>query len=486
MKNQLIFLLGSTFMLNACSTTIDVNAQTITNEINAIENNLIQAIQLKSDEKRNLNLQERMAYHNVPGVSIAKVKGGKIHWVKSYGVQDANTKIEIDNNTIFQAASVTKPITALAVLKLMQEGKLDLDADVNSYLKRWKVSNNEFTQNEKVTVRRLLTHTAGLNIHGYDGYRQSEGFPSAIEVLNGEGNSRRAMVEETPGQRWRYSGAGYVILQLLIEDVSGQPFQQYMKNEILRPLGMNNSSYQQPLDASIQTNVSSAHDPRGEVIPGKWNNYPEMGPGGLWSTATDIAKYCMEIQKIYTERGEGILSKETIELMFTKHSERDWGLGPKIEGDEESLRFRHDGKNEGFIAEFVAFANNGEAVVVMTNGDRGNRIAREILLSISDYFKWDSDKPLVIDSKIMTANELESYTGTYDWQERPGYFIEVIIEQGQLVLLAPGYPEDSLTPINSNDFIDIETGLEVKFNKNENAVVTGLTWRGRFSFVKVE
>ncbi len=191
---------------------------------------------------------------------------GKLHWSKAYGLSNADKNIKVDRETMFQVASITKPITALGILKLVEQEKITLDDEVNKHLNGWQIQDNEFTKTEKVTIRRLLTHTAGLNGHGFDGYPQTEKLPSVIEVLNGEGNWAGVAVENTPGNAWRYSGGGYVILQKLIEDVTGQSFENYMEEEVLKPLKMNHSTFQQPLNKEVYKNVSSAHDNDGNAV----------------------------------------------------------------------------------------------------------------------------------------------------------------------------------------------------------------------------
>ncbi|MFK7782544.1 MAG: serine hydrolase domain-containing protein [Psychroserpens sp.] len=265
-----------------------MSAQNIQKEIKTFENSLLPPILVNDQPVVKFNIMERMKHHNIPGLSIAVVRDGKLHWAKGYGKRTTEKEGLVNEQTLFQAASVTKPFTALGILKLVENRKIHLDDDVNNYLKGWQISENEFTKKEKVTVRRLLSHTAGISGHGFDGYAQSENFPTTIEVLNGEGNSRRVTVDNTPGKAWRYSGGGYVILQKLIEDVTGTPFATYMDNEVLTPLNMTNSTFQQPLDRDRYKNVSSAHNNAGEVVVGDWHNYPETAAGGLWSTSKDI------------------------------------------------------------------------------------------------------------------------------------------------------------------------------------------------------
>ncbi|MFC2126563.1 serine hydrolase domain-containing protein [Bacteroidota bacterium] len=346
------------------------------------ENSLERTIIVEGELQENFSISERMKYYNVPGLSIAIVKDGKIHSAKVYGVANTDNGTKVETNTIFQAGSISKPLAALAVLKLFENNEVGLDVDVNYYLTHWKVPENEFTKKEKVTLRRLLTHTAGMNVDGFPGYRQTDDFPSIEQVLKGDGNTPKIEVDTVPGTIWRYSGGGYTVMEKVVEDVSGMPFEEYMDQNILKPLGMENSTYQQPLPPNYHGIASAAYDNRGELIEGLWHNYPEHAAAGLWTTPTDLAKYCIEIQEILAGKPEGFLSKETVEMMLTKHK-NDWGLGLSLMWGGDSLRFQHGGKNAGFTNNIIAYAHRGDAIIIMTNADNGGRLIGEILKSLS-------------------------------------------------------------------------------------------------------
>ena len=213
-----------------------VNAQS-TSEINAIENGLLPAIMIKGDSITKYNIHQRMEYYNVPGASIAIVRDGKLWFAKGYGVANTDTDEKVDVNTIFQAASISKPVSALGVLKLVENGTVDLKSDVNTYLSDWKVPENLYTEDEKVSLEKLLTHTASVTVHGFPGYKKTDTFPTTKQVLNGEGNTPKVELFIKPGTMWKYSGGGYTVLQKVVEDVTGLPFEEYMDNNILEPLG---------------------------------------------------------------------------------------------------------------------------------------------------------------------------------------------------------------------------------------------------------
>lgn len=351
----------------------------------------------------NYNLYERMRHFNVPGLSVAVVEDGAIIWAEGFGKADIEQNRMVDTSTLFQAASVSKPIAALAILKLAEEGLVDLDADVNTYLKDCKVQENSFTKAKRVTLRAILAHTAGLNVEGFGGYSYNEQIPSTLDVIRGQGNSEILVTEAVPESRWHYSGGGYTIMQKVVEDISGQSFEEYMKREILDPLGMTQSTFAQPLPEKYHDNASSAFDTNGNMLPGRWHNYPEKAAAGLWTTPTDLVRYCIGIQDIISGKNDlGILKKETIEMMITDHyslvpsyhspnkpagTPWFWGLGPEIIGHGQSMRFQHGGRNEGFKANFTAFVHKGQAITIMANADNGYELIMEVEKVLSDYYR---------------------------------------------------------------------------------------------------
>lgn len=311
-------------------------AQSNEQEITIIENSLFKSIQIEGESIQKFNIEDRMDYYKVPGVSIAVIEDGKIKWAKGYGYANTKTGTKVNNETLFQAGSISKPVAALSALQLYEHGDLELDKDVNSYLKNWRIPENRFTETGKVTITKLLTHTAGMTVHGFPGYTQKENFPEILDVLNGKGNTAKIMVDTIPGSIWRYSGGGYTVMEKVVEDISGFPLEKYMAENVFMPLGMNNSTYEQPISKNFQKNISAAYNRNGKLIKGFWNNYPEQAAAGLWTTPSDLALYCIEIQNILKGKEEGILKKETVDKMLTKHK-NDWGLGPSLSSEGDSL-----------------------------------------------------------------------------------------------------------------------------------------------------
>jgi len=451
-------------------------------EINSIENSLIKNVQIKGDSIQKFNILDRMDFYKVPGVSIAIVENGKIKWAKGYGDANTETGTKVDANTLFQAGSISKPLAALSALKLVENDSLELNKDVNYYLKNWQIPENKFTKTKKVTLEKLLTHTAGMTVHGFPGYQQTDAFPKIIDVLNGNGNTAKIVVDTIPGSIWRYSGGGYTVMEKVVEDVSGLSLDAYMSKNILRPIGMNNSTYQQPITKAFQNNISAAYDGNGKLIEGLWNNYPEQAAAGLWTTPSDLALYCIEIQEILKGKKDGVLTKETVDKMLTKHK-NDWGLGPSLQNEKDSLIFGHGGKNAGFTNDMKAYAYQGNAVIVMTNADNGGKLISEIKNAVSKYYNWSISQPNTIEIIELSDADLKQYLGKYELKEQ-SLILEVQFKENQLFLTNTPIGDLNLFPMTKTKFIDKESGTVIDFLVDDK--VSGFMVNDSIKLIKIE
>ena len=251
----------------------------------------------ENEPRLQLDLKKLMELYHVPGLSIAVIDNFQIAWVKAFGVIESGSATPVTPTTLFQAGSISKPVAAAGALYLVEAGKLALDENVNEKLKTWKVPDNEFTKNQKVTLRRLMSHTAGLTVHGFPGYDVDAPLPTLVQILNGEkpANTPPIRVDLVPGTQVRYSGGGVTIEQLLMMDVSGKPFPALLREIVLDKIGMADSSYEQPLPAPRAAKTASGTDANGKVVHGRWHIYPEMAAAGLWTTPTDLGKFAIEI-----------------------------------------------------------------------------------------------------------------------------------------------------------------------------------------------
>ena len=341
-------------------------------------------------------IQEMMKLFHVPGVSIAVVRDFKVQWTKTYGAADVVTDAPVTQETRFQAASISKPVTAFAVLRAVDSGKLSLDEDVNNYLKSWKVPVNEYTEGG-VTLRALLSHTSGTGDgFGFPGYNPSAKLPTLEQVLDGKPPSNVGPVfwERPPFTAQKYSSGGIEIVQVVLQDAYGKPFAEIMQELVLGVVGMANSTYEQPLPATADQSAARAHDKDGKVMDAKWHVYPEQAAAGLWTTPTDLAKLGIEVQKAL--RGESkLLSRRTALEMVAPTGTGPFAIGFAIEKRGEGWYFVHDGSNWGFRSDLAMHRLKGYGIVVMTNSDSGGQIISAIEARVAAAANWDSlDKPV--------------------------------------------------------------------------------------------
>lgn len=454
-------------------------------EISWIENNLSNLIQIDGETHRSFSILQRMEEYKIPGVSVTIVKDGEIVFAKGFGIMNSETSEEVNTHTLFQAASISKPIATLAVLKLVEEGIVDLDTDVNIYLKSWKIPDNKFTQVEKVTLRRILSHTAGINVHGFPGYSQTNKFPSTIDVLNGKGNSPAIIVDTFPGSLRRYSGGGFTIMQQIVKDVSGMELGEFMEKRIFPEIGMTESTFTQPLTGDKVDLASCGHDYQGRLYEGRWHNYPEIAAAGLWTTPSDIAKYCIHIQNILDNKIVGVLKKETVELMLTRQI-NNTGLGLALKNESDSLIFGHDGTNAGFTSQMLSFAYKGDAIVIMTNSDNGKAFIDELVTCVSTFYNWNIRKNKIVKPITLQNKDLAIYTGKYAYQVngRTNY-IKVKVKNDKLTIYLPNREQVPLLPLSNLEFIDPEHKIVYNFNQNEKGDVISFIWNEKITLFKV-
>jgi CubicO group peptidase (beta-lactamase class C family) len=339
-------------------------------------------------------LQQLLDAFKVPGLSVAVVDDFRIAWAKPYGVTEAGTATPVTTSTMFQAASISKAVTAAGSLYLVEHGKLSLDEDVNKELTTWKIPDNEFTATQKVTLRRLLSHSAGTTVHGFPGYAVGEPIPTVVQILNGKepANTAPVRVDLVPGTKGRYSGGGVTIEQVLIMDVTGKPFPEFMQQTVLGPIGMSNSTFQQPLPPALAAHAASGTLANGKPVPGKWHIYPELAAAGLWTTPTDLAKYGIEIALSKNGRSDRVLSEAMTRQMLTPQKE-DSGLGLYVGAGGNPNEFDHAGSNAGYRCIMIMFADTGQGLAIMTNSDRGMDVAQYLIESIAKEYGWKYTPP---------------------------------------------------------------------------------------------
>jgi len=342
-------------------------------------------------------LTAAMQKANVPGLSIAVIRDYAVVWAKAYGVADVDSKQPATAQTLFQAASISKPITAMAAMRLAQEGRLALDEDVNKVLTSWKVPASTAWQ-APVTPRSLMSHTSGADDgFGFPGYDPDAPRPTLVQILNGEppSNVGKVLFARPPYQAYKYSGGGVTLMQLLLGDVTHQPFAAFMRASILDPLGMNDSTYEQPIPGPMASRTARGHDGDGKAQGVKWHVYPEQAAAGLWTTPSDLAKAAIEVQKALRGPKGEVLTQASAREMTTPTGVRPFAIGFEIDKRGEGWYFSHSGGNWGFRCILLAHVRKGYGVAVMTNSDSGGALLTEVVARVAAAEKWDSlDKPL--------------------------------------------------------------------------------------------
>jgi CubicO group peptidase (beta-lactamase class C family) len=411
-------------------------------------------------------LAERMADLATPGVSVAVVDGCDLAWARGFGTRAADADA-VTARTLFQAGSISKPVFALAVMRLVEDGALDLDADVNQYLTSWRVPANGGWQ-PRITLRQLLSHSAGTTVHGFPGYAAAGPWPSVPQILDGAppANTPPVVVDLLPGTQFRYSGGGTTIAQQVVVDVTRTPFPALMRRLVLDPLGMQDSSFEQPLPPAFAARAAHAHPWNAVATRGGWHVYPEMAAAGLWTTAGDLAR--LGAAMLRALRGDATplgLPRERVAAMLRpqlpdqKIGDEFYGLGWGCAGKDDHFRFGHFGADEGFLAVIRMFPARGSGAVVMINSIQGWRLRDELLAAIGRAYGWPATTPTVPNAVAMASGI--AYGGRYASPD--GTTVEIVHAAGGLALTVGAQPALPLTPASSSEFFATALSLRVTF-----------------------
>lgn len=343
---------------------------------------------------------------NVPGVSIAVIRDFKIEWARGYGLADADSATPVTVDTMFQAASISKPVAAMVSMKAVQDGRFALDQDVNTILKSWTLPGGDHTKDRPVTPRGLMSHTSGTGDgFGFPGYAPGTPLPTLVQILDGQppSNRRAVRLERPPATGYKYSGGAVQIQELALSDTVGRPFVDIAREWVLQPIGMTNSTFEQPLPAAREKQAARAHSRMGARMGDPWHVYPEHAAAGLWTTPTDLAKFLIEVQRTLAapaasrgaERSTGVLTRAMMLEMVTPVGVGPYAVGFSVEKRGEGWYFGHGGSNWGFQCAMTAHRSKGYGVVMMTNGDNGSALMQELRDRIQQAYQWDAlDKPI--------------------------------------------------------------------------------------------
>lgn len=446
MRHYLTFLL--------CLGTLFSFTQPLSQKIQAVENGLLESRELIFTDSLvpKFNILERMAYYQVPAVSIAVINNGNIEWAKAYGFADPAGKRAADTETQFQVASISKSVNAFGVMRLVQFGKLSLEADIRPYLKTWAFPDNIYSQGKTITLKHLLSHTAGLGARGFMGYARTAPLPAINQILNGEApaNSDPVIPIQEPNIQFSYSGGGTTLIRKILDDQISTNYDSLFNALVFKPLRMKNSTFAQPLSPRWK-NYAAACNNQGQPFEGGYFVYPELAPDGLWSTATDLAKFVLAIQASVQGKEGALLSETVAREMLTPvlpNSNNALGVFVQQKGGEQY--FTHSGVNQGFQADYYGSFTNGRGVVVLTNSDNGSKLIQEIVNSVAVVNGWEGFYA-PIEKKLIQVSEaqLETYAGNFVTED--GALTIQIAKQGQALQLTARRSE-RMYPIGPDTF----------------------------------
>ncbi|MCU0361409.1 MAG: serine hydrolase [Bacteroidia bacterium] len=442
----------------------------IEDQIKLVENGLSGRVKING---KTYNLQERMAHFKVKGLSIAVIKNYKIVWAKGYGWADEKEKRPVNTQTLFEPGSISKSLNAVAVLKLVHDKKLDLYADINTYLTSWKFPYDSVSKNKKITLANLLSHSAGLGVHGFPGYDRKEKIPTLVEILDGKkpANTPAVRSEFEPGLKFKYSGGGTSISQLIITDVTNQPYDQFLYETVLKPIGMVNSTYSQPLPKDKLKFAATGYDKDGREVPNKFHVYPEQGAAGLWMTPSDLCNYIIETQWAYQGKSSKVLNQEMTKLRLTPYLDESSALGVFIEDRGGVKYFQHGAGNEGFRGQYYGSLEGGNGVAVFVNSDNG-AILFEVINSVAEVYKWKNFYfPEAKNVVTVPDAVLQTYEGIYLFEDK--YAIVLPKEDGYYYLTDGVYSKMHFT--SETDFFNEEFLAEKTFMKDSSGKVIGFS-----------
>jgi CubicO group peptidase (beta-lactamase class C family) len=447
--------------------------------IEAVEQGLVPAVVATGSVPAGMRLADRMQHYLVPGVSIAVINDGQIEWARGYGVTEEGGAQAVDADTVFQACSVSKPVSVTGMMLLAQSGTIDVTRDVNDYLTSWSLADNEFTATEKATVERLMSHTGGTNVSGFGGYPAGSAVPTLLQVLDGSppANSEPIQVVYVPGSHSSYSGGGMEVLHQMVEDVTGQPFRTYMQENLLARLGMTSSDYVQPLEGPLLDRAAKGHDVDGTALPGGWNTYPELIAAGLWTTPSDLSRVILEVQRAATADQGAVLSQETAQQILTQRPNSSFGLGFAVKDGSSGLIFQHTGSNFGYKSFILGYRDRGQGVAVMTNGDNGFTLTMEIARAVATVYGWSDLTPEEADLVEVPSDALASYAGEFQQVDGTMTF-QVYVSDAGLMLKFTGILSERLDlyPLGMDRFLTrSQLPGTLTFTKDGAGNVTGFS-----------
>lgn len=463
MKKLLFLVVGIIGCTNPNAEQKQVDHQLLFKDI---ENNLLPAHYLKGGEIKKTIVQ-MMAEEKIPGVSLAFIDKGEISWVKTFGFSNLQDSVKVTPKTVFNGASLSKPITAVAALRLVEQEVLDLNEEVNNKLKGWKVPENSFTETEKVTLKRLLGHSAGFGRYVQSAVLPNQALPTITQMLAGEKPSVDPPVQVVyvPGQKQVYSNPGYSVVEKLMEDATGQNFEVVLDELIFGPANMKQSTFEQPVPDEFKKLIATGYSSDLTAYPYKL--FPYKAAGGIWTTPTDLAKFLIALFKDHYSETNIILSKKMTDSVFAKTSAR-LGFAKIYDDTGEGVLIEHWGSNTGFTSYMVASVAKKQGLIIMTNSDNGIRLMSYIARSVALAYDWEFLQPRVFEPITLKESDLKPFVGKFTGGNE---ILEFTIRQGKLCLTDNQNSLLGLIPVGENLFISPKDNVLYEFLLDNEAVV---------------
>ena len=442
-------------------------------QIDLIEKNLVPVHYLRDSDPYKSILQH-MQEDVIPGVSMAFIDHGAVSWQRTYGYANLEDSVRVNSSTVFNGASLSKPVTAMAALDLVEERVLSVDEDVNTYLRGWQVPDNPFTKEEKVTLKRLMGHTAGFDRYVQSSFFPHETLPTITQMLAGEAPSVDPPVSlvYVPGQKQIYSNPGYSVMEKLIEDVTGKDFNAVLTERIFEPSGMIYSSFEQPVPDRLSQQMATGYS--NDLEPYPYKLFPYKAAGGIWTTPTDLAKFLGTLLEDHQTGRDAILSQTMADSVFSKSSTR-WGFAKIYNDESPDVLIEHWGSNSGFTCYMVASHVHRQGLVIMTNSDNGMSLMSYITRAVAAAYGWDFFQPKVLDPMVMDSSLIKAFVGKYKGGDE---LLEFDLVAGSLSFSRPSGLPKRLVTVAENQFVSPDNNTLFEFLENQAGEVkyVRMTW----------
>jgi len=467
-------VLGLVVLLTGCSGPKPATAK----RIHAFERGLMRSVYLKGIPLEKLNLEERMAFYRVPGVSIAVIDKKELEWAKAYGERDNQVHQPLTTDSLFQGGAFSQMIAAAVVSALADKGDIRLDENVCDGLKCWTFPPEFDREGHSLDVLSLLAHGAGLSDQLLPGYAHDEPIPTLPQILSGDKPAANGPLWVPPAMptpvKTRYAESGYVVLEAFLSDRTGKPYENLARDLVFGPAGMTGSTCETPLPDGRRASAASGHLREGRPVSGLWKNYPEKAAKGLWTTPSDFTSFLLDLSRS-AENGSGrILSAAAARKMLGRYLE-SFGPGFLVDGKGDDIQFLVRGKTHGFACRFVLYPVRGQGAVIMTNSDNGFTLIDEILCSLSAVYEWPGYKPAEKQVLRLDPETYRSFTGRYE--VGPDYFLDVRWEDYYLVIQPTGQAATRFYAEGQTLFYSTDPYIRIQFLRDKGPVDGLVLWQ---------